>query len=78
VGLADHVPVNTCPSVQINFMLADSMLDTLEVEAHDVRVELNIGGYHFETSLQTLRRIPHTYFDAYLRAGRVLRRQHLC
>jgi hypothetical protein len=28
-------------------------------------VELNIGGFHFETSVQTLRRVPHTFFDAY-------------
>jgi hypothetical protein len=28
-------------------------------------VKLNIGGYHFETSIQTLRRVPHTFFDAY-------------
>jgi hypothetical protein len=28
-------------------------------------VELNIGGYRFETSVQTLRRVPHTFFDAY-------------
>jgi hypothetical protein len=34
-------------------------------EAQEGRVELNIGGYHFHTSVQTLRRIPHTFFDAY-------------
>jgi hypothetical protein len=28
-------------------------------------VELNIGGYRFQTSVQTLRRLPHTFFDAY-------------
>jgi hypothetical protein len=33
--------------------------------AHEGRVELNIGGFRFETSVQTLRRIPHTFFDAY-------------
>jgi hypothetical protein len=32
--------------------------------AHEGRVELNIGGYRFETSVHTLRRVPHT-FDAY-------------
>jgi hypothetical protein len=31
----------------------------------EVRVELNIGGYWFETSVQTLRRVPYTFFDAY-------------
>jgi hypothetical protein len=34
-------------------------------EAQEGRVELNIGGYRFETSLQTLWRVPHTCFDAY-------------
>jgi hypothetical protein len=28
-------------------------------------VELNIGGYRFQTSVQMLRRLPHTFFDAY-------------
>jgi hypothetical protein len=28
-------------------------------------VELNIGGYRFQTSVQTLRRVRHTIFDAY-------------
>jgi hypothetical protein len=34
-------------------------------EAQEGHVELNIGGFHFETSVQTLRRVPHTFFDAY-------------
>jgi hypothetical protein len=34
-------------------------------EAQEGRVELNIGRYRFETSVQTLRRVPHTFFDAY-------------
>jgi N-acetylneuraminic acid mutarotase len=34
-------------------------------ESQEGRVELNIGGYRFETSVQTLRRLPHTFFDAY-------------
>jgi hypothetical protein len=33
--------------------------------AHEGRVELNIGGFRFETSVQTLRRVPHSFFDAY-------------
>jgi hypothetical protein len=33
--------------------------------AHEGRVELIIGGFRFETSVQTLRRVPHTFFDAY-------------
>jgi hypothetical protein len=34
-------------------------------EAQEGRIELNIGGFRFETSVQALRRIPHTFFDAY-------------
>jgi hypothetical protein len=34
-------------------------------EAQEGRVVLNIGGYRYTTSVQTLRRIPHTFFDAY-------------
>jgi hypothetical protein len=34
-------------------------------EQQEGRVELNIGGYRFETSVQTLRRVPGTFFDAY-------------
>jgi hypothetical protein len=34
-------------------------------EAQEGRVDLNIGGYRFETSVQALRRVPHTFFDAY-------------
>jgi hypothetical protein len=34
-------------------------------EAQEARVELNIGGYRFQTSVQALRRVPHTFFDAY-------------
>jgi hypothetical protein len=53
-----------------------------EIEAMQVhkdkqqrRVELNIGGYLFQTSVQTLRRVPHTFFDAYF-SGRYL--QDMC
>jgi hypothetical protein len=28
-------------------------------------VELNIGGQHFQTTVQVLRRVPHTFFDAH-------------
>jgi N-acetylneuraminic acid mutarotase len=43
--------------------------------AQEGRVELNIGGYRFETSVQTLRRVPHTFFDAYF-SGRYV--QDVC
>jgi hypothetical protein len=35
-------------------------------EAQEGHVKLNIGGYHLQTSVQTLRRVPHTFFDAYI------------
>jgi hypothetical protein len=34
-------------------------------EQQQGRVELNIGGHRFQTSVQTLRRLPHTFFSAY-------------
>jgi hypothetical protein len=34
-------------------------------EAQEGRVELNIGDYRFHSSVQALRRVPHTFFDAY-------------
>jgi hypothetical protein len=34
-------------------------------ESQEGCVELNIGGYRFETSVHTLRRVPHTFFNAY-------------
>ena len=33
--------------------------------AQEGRVVLNVGGFRYETSVQTLRRLPHTFFDAY-------------
>jgi N-acetylneuraminic acid mutarotase len=44
-------------------------------EAQEGRVELNIGGCRFQTSVQTLRRIPQTFFDAYF-SGRYV--QDVC
>jgi hypothetical protein len=34
-------------------------------EQQQGHVELNIGGHRYQTSVQTLRRLPHTFFDAY-------------
>jgi hypothetical protein len=34
-------------------------------EAQEGRVELDNGGRRFETSVQTLRRVPHTFLDVY-------------
>jgi hypothetical protein len=34
-------------------------------ERHEGRIDLNVGGIHFHTSVQTLRRLPNTFFHAY-------------
>jgi hypothetical protein len=34
-------------------------------EMQQGRIGVNIGGYRFETTVQTLRRVPNTFFDAY-------------
>jgi hypothetical protein len=34
-------------------------------EQQQGRVVLNIGGYHFQSSVQTWRRLPKIFFDAY-------------
>jgi hypothetical protein len=48
---------------------ADLSREIEAMQTHAVQqeglVELNIGGHRFETSVQTLRRVPHTFFDAY-------------
>jgi hypothetical protein len=36
-------------------------------EAQEGHIVLNVGGYRYETSVQTLCRLPHTFFDAYFR-----------
>jgi chorismate mutase len=33
--------------------------------AQEGHIVLNVGGYRYETSVQTLRRVPRTFFDAY-------------
>jgi hypothetical protein len=42
-------------------------VETMHVhqEKQQGSIELNIGGYRYQTSVQTLRRLPHTFFDAY-------------
>jgi hypothetical protein len=48
-------------------VLLDSEVEAMQThkEAQEGRVELNIGGSRFETSVQTLRHVPHTFFDTY-------------
>jgi N-acetylneuraminic acid mutarotase len=41
-------------------------------EAQEGYVDLNIGGYRFQTSMQTLRRLSHSFFDAYF-SGRYVK-----
>jgi hypothetical protein len=44
-------------------------------EQREGRVLLNVGGYRYETSVQTLRRVPRNLFDAYF-SGRYA--QEIC
>jgi hypothetical protein len=37
----------------------------MHAEQQKGRIELNIGGHRFETSVQTLRRVPDTFFTTY-------------
>jgi hypothetical protein len=37
----------------------------IQQEAQQGRIVLDIGGYRYVTSVQTLRRLPGTFFDAY-------------
>ena len=34
-------------------------------ERHEGRVELDVGGVRYVASIETLRRVPHTFSDAY-------------
>jgi hypothetical protein len=42
-------------------------IEAMQVHAvqQEGHIELNIGGHRFETSVQTLRHVLHTFFDAY-------------
>jgi hypothetical protein len=68
-GLAEVAEERAKGLAEVDSRRADFYREVAAMQMHeekqDGRVELNIGGYRFETSVQTLRRVPHTFFDAY-------------
>jgi hypothetical protein len=78
-GLAEVAEERTKGLAEVNARRAELSREVeamhMHTEAQEGRVELNIGGHRFETSVQTLRRVPHTFFDAYF-SGRYV--QDVC
>jgi hypothetical protein len=68
-GLAELVEERAKGLAEVDTRRADLGREVAAMHKHketqEGHVELNIGGYRFETSVQTLRRVPHTFFDAY-------------
>jgi N-acetylneuraminic acid mutarotase len=68
-GLAEVAEERTKALVEVDARRAELGREVeamhMHREAQQGHVELNIGGYRYETSVQTLRRVPHTFFDAY-------------
>jgi hypothetical protein len=68
-GLAEVARERADGLAEVDARWAELRREIETMQTHEVaqagRVELNIGGYRFETSVQTLRRLPHTFFDAY-------------
>jgi hypothetical protein len=68
-GLAEVAEERTKGLADVDTRRGELSREIGAVQTHqatqDGRVELNIGGYRFQTSVQTLRRVPHTFFDAY-------------
>jgi hypothetical protein len=58
---------NGLAEVDVRWAVLHREVTTMQThkEAQEGRVELNIGGCRFETSVQTLRSVPQTFFDAY-------------
>jgi hypothetical protein len=68
-GLAEVAEERAHGLADIDARRAELELEVLTMQKHKEAqegcVELNIGGYRFHTSVQALRRVPHTFFDAY-------------
>jgi hypothetical protein len=68
-GLADVAEERAKGLTEVDARWAELHCEVTSMQMHQAaqegRVELNIGGFRFETSVQTLRRVPHTFFDAY-------------
>ena len=72
-GYAEVTEERTTALAEIDARWAELHREIETMQTHQAkqqgRVELNIGGYRFQTSVQTLRRVPHTFFDAYFSGG---------
>jgi hypothetical protein len=68
-GLAENAEERAKGLAEVDARRAELHQEIVAMQTHEEkqqgRVELNIGGYRFQTSVQTLRRVPHTFFDAY-------------
>jgi hypothetical protein len=68
-GLADVAQERTAALAEVDARWAELHREIEAIQEHQAKqqghVELNIGGYRFQTSVETLRRVPHTFFDAY-------------
>jgi hypothetical protein len=68
-GLADVAEERAKALAEVDVRRAELGREIAAMHTHQERqqgcVELNIGGHRFQTSVQTLRRVPHTFFDAY-------------
>jgi pyruvate dehydrogenase complex dehydrogenase (E1) component len=68
-GLADVAKELAQDNAEVEARWAELHREVAAMHTHtekqDRRVDFNIGGHRFETSVQTLRRLPHIFFDAY-------------
>jgi hypothetical protein len=68
-GLAEVAEERAKGLAEVDLIKAELHQEIVTMQTHQEqqqgRVELNIGGYRYQTSVQTLRRVPHTFFDAY-------------
>jgi hypothetical protein len=64
-GLAEVAKERTEVAARREELLREIEAMRKHKEAQQGHVVLNIGGCRFETSVQTLRRVPQTFFDAY-------------
>jgi hypothetical protein len=68
-GLAEVAEERDKGLAEVDALRAELHREVTAMQMHQAaqegHVELNIGGFRFETSVQTLRRVPHTFSDAY-------------
>jgi hypothetical protein len=68
-GIVEVVEVRRAALAEVDARRGELAREVTAMQTHQEKqqghVELNIGGYRFQTSVQTLRHVPHTFFDAY-------------